>query len=293
MRCWRTWCPPLRVRAFSALRVALNAGFACGAATAGFLAKYSYFWLFAGDALTTLAFGLIALFALPHGIRSQKERAPWKEALAHIAGNRAFHTMFFAALCAALVFSQFGSTYSAYVTALELSLDLGPVHLAGETLYGLLIGWNGLMVMTVELPLTSLTQRFDPRRVMAVGYVLLGGGFAMNAVAHTVGSLFVAMTVFTIGEMISIPVSSAYVTQLTPEAMRGRYMGVFSLNWSLAAILGPQLGFRMLATYPAAVWLGCGLLGLFGAALLLRMRGQPVTEASSSLVLSPTSAVRL
>ena len=41
-----------------------------------------------------------------------------------------------------------------------------------ETVYGLLIGWNGVLIVLTELPLTSLTLRFDARRVMALGYVL-------------------------------------------------------------------------------------------------------------------------
>ncbi len=265
---------PLRVRAYSALRVALNAGFACGAATAGFLAKYSYFWLFVGDAITTSLYGVIALIALPHGIRSTTERAPWKDALSHIRRNRPFHAAFFAALLMALVFSQFGTTYSAFVVSLGLSLDLGGLRLSGETLYGVLLGWNGLMVMVAELPLTGLTQRFDPRRVMALGYLLLGVGFAMNAGASSVTWLFLAMTVFTIGEMISMPVSSAYAAKLAPEPMRGRYMGVFSMTWSLASIFGPQFGFRIFDTGPDLLWIICGVLGLAGAVMLLR----PVRE---------------
>lgn len=261
----------LRVRAFSALRVALNAGFACGAATAGFLAKYSYFWLFAGDALTTSIYGIIALCALPHGVRSSEDRARWQDALIHIRQNRAFIGVFVASLLTSLVFSQFGTTYSAYVVSLGLTLDFGSLRLSGETLYGALLGWNGLMVMIAELPLTSVTQRFDARRVMAIGYVLLGAGFALNAGAHTVAWLFIAMTVFTIGEMISMPVSSAYVAQLAPERMRGRYMGVLSLTWSLSSIFGPQLGFRVFAYQPQILWLACGLTGAMAALTLLRV----------------------
>ena len=270
----------LRVRAFSALRVALNAGFACGAATAGFLAKYSYFWLFAGDALTTSIYGVIALLALPHGVRSSDDSARWKDALTHIRQNRAFIGVFVASLLTSLVFSQFGTAYSAYVVSLGLSLEVGSLRLSGETLYGVLLGWNGFMVMTAELPLTSVTQRFDARRVMAIGYVLLGIGFALNAGAHSVAWLFVAMTVFTVGEMISMPVSSAYVAQLSPERMRGRYMGVLSLTWSISSIFGPQLGFRVLAHSPQVLWIVCGVTGALAALTLLRV-GRSSAETSS------------
>src|SRR5436305_709047 len=59
-----------RVTAFSAYRIALNAGFAFGAATAGLLASHSFGWLFAGDAATSALFGLVAWFALPNGLRN-------------------------------------------------------------------------------------------------------------------------------------------------------------------------------------------------------------------------------
>jgi MFS family permease len=131
-----------RVRAWSALRVALNAGFACGVASAGFLAKISFFWLFAGDALTTAIYGCIALAALPHGLRSVEAKAPWPEALRHIRGNRAFHLTFAAALCVALIFSQFGSAYSVHVVLLGLSLDVFGFHLTGETIYA--SSWVGM-----------------------------------------------------------------------------------------------------------------------------------------------------
>ena len=143
-------------------------------------------------------------------------------------------------------------------------------HLPPETIYGLLLGWNGVLIVFAELPLTTATMRFDARRVMALGYILTGVGFAMNAVAHTIFALWIAMTVFTFGEMISQPTASAYIARLAPERMRGRYMGVLGLAWNGAGILGPQLGFRLFAIDPMLVWLVCGLLGLLAAGVILR-----------------------
>ena len=42
-----------------------------------------------------------------------------------------------------------------------------------------------------------------------IGYLLLGGGFAMNAMHGGVGIFFLAMTTFTIGEMLSQPMRAA------------------------------------------------------------------------------------
>ena len=85
-----------------------------------------------------------------------------------------------------------GSTYSCISFTRKLTLDLFGFHLAPETIYGLLIAWNGVLVMIAEL-LTALTLRYAPRRVMAFGYVLLGVGFGLNAWAHHIPALLVAM----------------------------------------------------------------------------------------------------
>jgi MFS family permease len=95
----------------------------------------------------------------------------------------------------------------------------------------------------------------------------------LNAVAHSVPALFVAMTIFTLGEVLAVPVSSAYAARLAPERMRGRYLGVLSLTWSLSSIVGPPAGMRLLGWNPAAAWAMCGVIGLLGAAIVLRASG--------------------
>lgn len=261
--------PAQRVRAYAAFRLAANAGFACGAATGGVLANYSTFWLFAGDALTTVLYGCIALLWLPHGLRAQTKNAPWGEALALLRRDRVFHALWIAAFCSAMVFSQFGTTYSLHVIREKLTLDILGWHLAPETVYGLLIAWNGLLVMLLELPLTSLTLRFDPRRVMALGYGFIGLGFGLNAWADQVIPLLAAMTIFTFGEMISAPTTSAFVAHLAPARVRGRYMGALALAWNGSAVVGPQLGFRLFALDPRMVWFGCAALGFTAAAITM------------------------
>jgi MFS family permease len=258
-----------RVRAYAAFRLAANAGFACGASVGGLLANYSTFWLFAGDALTTASYGFIALAWLPHGLRAQTKNAPWSEAIAFLKRDRAFQALWAAALLSALVFAQFGTTYSLHIMQEKLTLDVLGFHLAPETIYGLLIGWNGMLVMLAELPLTTLTLRYDARRVMALGYVLIGLGFSLNAWAHHIPALLVAMTIFSIGEMISAPTTSAFVARLAPQRLRGRYMGILALAWNGAGIAGPHLGFRLFALDPSFVWFGCAALGLTAAAITL------------------------
>ena len=274
--------PERRVRAYAAMRLAINAGFACGSATAGFLVE-TPLWLFVGDALTTATFAVIALIALPHGLRATSQEAPWAAAVAVIRKDRGFHALFAATLCSALIYSQFSSTYSLHVLHSGASLQLGSLHLTGANIFGLLIGWNGLMVVICELPLTGWSQRYRPQYAMAAGYLLLGLGFSLNAAPGGLAMLFFAMTIFTLGEMISSPVSSAYVAHLAPASMRGRYMGTLALAWSSASMIGPPVGMQLFSASPLLLWLSCGVLGLIGAAILLRSPSQAAAQAAPAL----------
>ena len=51
-------------------------------------------------------------------------------------------------------------------------------------IYGSLISLNGLVVTAIELPFSSVTRRFPPRRVIAAGSVLLGVGFGATGARH-------------------------------------------------------------------------------------------------------------
>jgi MFS family permease len=103
---------------------------------------------------------------------------------------------------------------------------------------------------------------------MAVGYILCATGYALNALAHSISGLAVCILIFTLGEMIAMPTSQAYLADLAPQHMRGRYMGVSGLTWALALITGPALGLKLFATAPTIYWVACAGLGVLAAAVI-------------------------
>lgn len=251
--------PGRRVTAFAGLRLAFNAGFAFGPAMAGFLAAYGYFWLFAGDAATSVLYGLVAMVALPQGLRAGSQGAGCGEAWRVLRHDRKLHQVLLANLAIALVFFQMASTFSLYTTQLGFS----------PAVYGAIISLNGALVVFCELPLTALTQRFPARRVMALGHVLIAAGFMLNHFAHTIPALVACMVIFTLGEMLTMPMASAYVADLAPAHMRGRYLGVSGMTWAVALMFGPVLGMKLFEWSPPALWFGGGALCLLAAAVIL------------------------
>ena len=259
--------PERRVVAFGVYRFAVNLGFAAGPAMAGFLADHSFFYLFLGDALTSALYGVIALAALPHGLRSDWKNERMGEALRIAARDAAFLVFLAATLCYALVEMQTLSTFALYVTAVAHSTRV----------YGVLLSLNGVMIILFELALTNLTQRMPPRRVIAAGYFLGGFGYALTGLARSVPALAATVVIWTLGEMLSSPMAGAYVSRLAPEHVRGRYMGMMVSMWSVALLIGPIAGTMVYQRNATILWVASGVLGVLSAALLLYTPPRPET----------------
>jgi MFS family permease len=248
-----------RVPAYSAYRLAFNAGWAFGPATAGFLVGHGFFWLFVGDAASSLLYGLVAVIALPRGVRRKTPEENPGPAIEILRRDRRLHQVLIAAILIGMIFFQISSTFGLYMARKGFS----------PSAYGAILSLNGALVVLCELPLTAVTRRFAPRRVMSAGYLLIGVGFALNTFAGSVPALAGCMILLTLGEMIAMPVCSAYVADLAPAHLRGRYMGAYAMTWALGLMIGPGLGMKLFEFGPTVLWLACGSLGAIAALIIL------------------------
>jgi len=135
--------------------------------------------------------------------------------------------------------------------------------------YGTLISINGLVIILLELPLSMFTRRLPTRPTIAAGMVLTAIGFALTSIAANIPLLALTVTIWTLGEIVESPIASAYVANLAPVHLRGRYQGAYSLVWGAGLITAPLLGTTIFAWNHQALWLFCGVLGLLGALLVL------------------------
>ncbi len=271
--------PDLRLTVFSTYRMAFNAGWALGPAIAAFLAAHSFTWLFIGDAATSLLFALIAWRWLPALRGTSVSEAGWGEAVKVLVADRRFHRVALATLLIGLCIHQMVSTYGVHVTSLGF----------GDATYGLLLSSNGIMVLCFELPLTRVSRRYPPVRMMAAGYACIGAALVTNVFVVGGPGLFLGMALFTLGEMLFAPMVSAFVSGLAPATMRGRYVGAWAMFNSTAMFLAPNLGLRLHAWNPAVLWLACGVCGVLAAVTILSMpaprgsSGGPAGRESSTL----------
>jgi MFS family permease len=256
-----------RVAAFTVFRLTFNAGWAAGLALGGLLAERNVDLLFVGDAITSIGFGLISLVALPHGVRSaHRDETHLPSVRSVILADRGFLLFLAGALISGMVYAQNVSTMPLHVR------DAG----FGPAVYGLLQSLNGMIVVLAELPVIAWAQRHERLRMVALGQLLIGLGFASLLFADTLPLLVGMVAVWTLGEICGSSPATAIAADRAPEHARGRYQAALGSAWSLAFMAGPVLGTIVYAADPAALWWACGAIGVAAAGLSLAARRHPV-----------------
>ncbi len=257
--------PEKRARAYGLMRIAFNLGVAIGPAVGGLLAERSYLILFIGDAITSLIFALIILFF----IAETKPEASADAQVAHGAGygpmlrDTPFLLFCLVSVAVAVVYAQMNSTWPVFMKE---------TYGVTERQYGLMMSLNAAMVVLFQFPITSLTDRHARTTMLALGATLYAIGFGLVGFVSTALLFALAIVIWTVGEMVHVPVSQAYVADLAPEDMRGRYMGAAGLTWGMGWSLGPLLaGLVMDLADPHYVWYGCLVIGLVAAIAFLRL----------------------
>lgn len=253
-----------RVTAFALVRFAGNLGIAGGSAVAGFLANQSFLWVFMTDAATSTVFGILTLVALPEGRKTHREEEAEQGGFRSVLSDRAFLIFLLASVLISFVYFQ-GQGATLPLQVVEVN-GLTPAH------FGLLLSLNGILVVLLELPISSLTMRRPPKQMIALGFLLVGLGFGLIAVADSMAMLAVTVVIWTLGEMVAAPVGYAYVADLAPEHLRGRYQGLYGLFWGTGSVTGPFLGTILFAASATALWVTCGVIGAVAALLVLAIK---------------------
>ena len=254
--------PEKRVMAYSVQRFAINLAWSLGPAVAGFLAEYSFFWLFVVDAATSVVFGIIAWLFLPRGRRTAREHAGWGHAWQSIRTNHAFLALFGACVCIAWIFRQTNTTFPLHFERSAL-----PLHLCG-----LVLALNGVMICLFEVPLSNGLRQWPIKRVLALGYLLMGASFLTFLISGSLTAFVLMMVVFTFGEMSAFSRQQAYSASLSPEDMRGRYVGFQSLAWCAGSTASSALGMPLYDHQLTMLWVLNAVLGIVAALLILYTR---------------------
>ncbi len=241
--------PEDRIRAFSLNYWAINLGFAVSSMAAGFIAEVSYLAGFLIEAGMTLLCAVLVFVKLPE---SRPERLPagpggTKEesvSLGTVLRDGRFMGVVGLSFLVALVFQQ---------GYLGLPVAMGEAGFTPAD-FGMAIAVNGVLIVVLQLPVTRLIEHRDPRRMLVVSSLLAGYGFGLTAFAGSVGVFALTVCVWTLAEIVNAPVQTGLVVRLSPVQGRGRYQGVYTSSWAVAALVAPLMSGFVIDRWGAA-WL--------------------------------------
>jgi MFS family permease len=248
---------PDRVRAYALQFWAVNLGFSIASTSAGLLLHVGFGLLFVLDAITTFAFGMIALRFVPE-TKPETEHEPAR-LLDPIRLFRSDRLLLIATL---LVLS-----YAVLYAQVNIILPLAITHAGlSASNYGYVISINGVLIVFGQ-PLTlNWLARTSRRFSLPFGMALVGIGVAATSFCHSIWQFSLSVFVWTVGEIATAGSFQALVASLSPAHMRGRYAGTLGLAWGASGLLGPILGASGYAFSPTLTSIGCLLVGLIAAA---------------------------
>lgn len=273
-----------RDKAYSLNFWAANIGFGVSAAVAGLLAEQGYLLIFVGEAVATLLCAVLVFVKVPETRAAEPQGPAHRKPSTGYAGvlkDSTFMCLVGLTFLVVVLFQQ---------AATVLPITMGQEGLTSAD-YGLVLSFNGLAVVVLQIPLTRAVRNIKPLRVVAVAALLCGYGFGLTSLADSLPLYAATVFVWTLGEILFAPVSMRVVARLSPDDARGRYQGMYALAWSLAALATPVAGGVVLDRWGAdAVWIACAVIGTLAASgyvLLARALQEDTTESEPE----PASAV--
>jgi len=276
--------PEQRVTVFGLLRLAINLGMSVGPMIGGVLSGVDYTYLFVGDAVTSALFGLLVVLMLPEtrpapATEPEPTSAEGEQEVSRPRKADGYRAVLADRSMRLYLISIIAVTYVYTQTTTTLPLHVRDVHLS-NSFYGFLLGINALMCVAIELPLTKFTGRYHPGRVLAVGMLMTGLGVSLTGAADSRFALVVTVVLWSLAEMIYMPVATTYPGLFAQEHLRGRYQASEAIAITFAQTLAPAIGGLIYSVSQVSHWASCAAVAVLGAVVALfcgdpRTQGEP------------------
>jgi len=274
----RSSTPEQRTRSFALMRLAANAGMAIGPATGGWLASVNYDLLFVVDALTCVGAAVVLLIALPT-LPARVDGGEEDSVRPSAVPARDFPFLLFLVV-------TFAVAVSFFQVFTVLPLHLRDSYGIQEGVIGSVLALNAVIIVVFEMILLRRLERVEPLHVAAVGGLLLGAGLAMLPLGPPLIFAILATMVWTVGEMLLLPISTVIVASRAGPSNTGGYMGFYLVTFGVAFVVAPWAGTHVYEHYgPDVLWAATGVIGLFIAAGCMALRpwlGRRTNENSQS-----------
>lgn len=273
--------PGEREKWFGFLGALRNVGFAVGGLAAGVAisigTQTAYLTVVLANAVS-YAVAFLLLLAVPP-TRPIGHRSP-EGAWATVMRDRPYRLLWLVQV-----------TYSTAMMVLNFAIPVYAVTVLG------LPGWVTGAVFTVNTVMVGVGQGLvvhgmtGHRRwrvlvltnlVFAGSFLVLMGANALSVVLATVVVL-AGSVVYTVGELLGGPVLGALGAEAAPEHLRGRYLSLMQLAWTISGAIAPVAFAWLLDRGATPIWLVLVAVNLVGALLAVRL-GRVLPHAAHRVV---------
>jgi len=253
-----------RAGAYSIMRMSNNTGVAIGPTIGGFIASQSYTLAFYCAAAGLAFYGILIAFKASETL-PKVETPTVKKSLFDGYGRIFKHKEF--------IGFTIGFTLTSMLASMVwtlLSVYTNENYGIPESQYGFIPTTNAIMVVALQYLVTVITRRYKSLPVMVAGTGFYAISTALVACFSGFWGFWFCMVVMTIGELIISPTATTYTANLAPADMRGRYMSIYGLTWSIASGIAPVFG-GMLNDHlgPRWIWIGGGVIGVISVIVFI------------------------
>lgn len=158
----------------------------------------------------------------------------------------------------------------------------------GAWIVGVVVVLNAVMVALLQTLASRWIEARSPVTVLvlallfnAAAFVVFGTLLVLPGWAVIAG-LLIAMVLYTVAEMLSSPPTSELSVVMAPEHLRGRYLGIYQLSWSIGGAVAPGLLTALLAGGAALPWVFLAAISVLAVPLVIGLDRRPATTSEAA-----------
>jgi MFS family permease len=248
-----------RAQAYSLNYQAENLGFAIGPSVGGILANISYMWIFRLDGLVSIlsAIALWVFFkALPQkNTLNRSQESADTQPLSNVWQDWYFLAFLLLVCLTGICFFQLLSIYPLYLSD-HYKLSISQI--------GMIMAFNGALIILFQMQVTKFFKKFDAMSVIGTGGMLICAGYFILPWYTGFCYALLSMSIITFGEMLMMPFAFEVITNISPAASRGKYLGLLSCALSsIPLFVTPNLIPYIYSTFgPEMLWFCEGIIGV-------------------------------
>ncbi|WP_413811170.1 MFS transporter [Streptomyces sp. OE57] len=178
----------------------------------------------------------------------------------------------------------FASTVIMVLLAVYAADDL---HV-GAWIVGVLVVLNAAMVALLQTLASRWIEARRPVTVLVLALLLNAAAFVVFGTLlvlpgwAVIAGLLIAMVLYTVAEILSSPPTSELSVVMAPEHLRGRYLGVYQMSWSVGGAVAPALLTALLEGGAALPWVFLTAISMLAVPLVLGLDRRPAATSGAA-----------